>query len=128
MNDDAIMSKIKLMQDNSILSKLKRSFGIVKITDQEIRYMKHVLKIEYKPIFSKQYIQQNQSKDMHDLSIRYFDENIERLPNNMIMQYYVDYQTTKIIPNDMSSFKLFSEVMLSYSYQGWFREKMSHLH
>jgi len=59
--------------------------------------------------------------------MHYYDENINRLPDDMIIDLYEDFQWFKSLPNGLKMDKylmLMFKVSLSYSWHGWFRQKM----
>jgi hypothetical protein len=93
MNQEIINSKLNLRHDHSIIGKLKRFLGISKITYQDINYMRFVLKSEF-----KRYYIENAGQDM-----LYFDEKIDRLPKDMIIDIYEQYELAKQALKDLNS-------------------------
>lgn len=128
--DDDLIAKITLMESNTLGVKIKKSFGILKISAQEMHHMRDVLKTEFKPIFANRIasIYGKKSDDtIQRLTLEFFNENIDRLPNDMIIDMYMDYEIIKKYPEIgyLHLDTLFFKTQLSYSLHGWFLGKIS---
>jgi len=128
--DDDLIAKITLIESNTLGVKIKKAFGLLKISTQEMRHMRNVLKTEFKPIFAN-HIASIYGKKSNDtiqrLTIEFFDENIDRLPNDMISDMYMDFEIVKKYPEIglLHLDTLFFKTQLSYSLHGWFLGKVS---
>ena len=132
MEDDEILSKLTKLRNNSLKGKFKRLFESQKITPQEIRYMRNLLKTKVKPMYLQFIAQRSESNPegtkIDELTIKFYDENIERLPDELIIELYERYEIAIQIPESPLRYgellMLFASISLSYSWKGWFRQKI----
>jgi hypothetical protein len=128
--DDALISKITLLQSDSIVIKIKNMLSGIRISAQDIRHMRTVLKTEFKPLFANYIMSEfgNKSGDnIQRLTLEFYDENIDRLPKDMIIDFYMDYELIKKYPEvaSLQLHTLFFRTSLSYSLNGWFMGKVA---
>ena len=115
-------------QKKSLLQKISDKMHKVTLNNQEIIRMRNEIIRDLKPYFIDFHQKQANNEWFHQLIIDVFDERIRTLPSDMIIDLYEDYKAYKSAKSEkMKSivlFELITFLNLSYSYEGWFRQKI----
>jgi len=113
------------------LYRFKQKIRALLISDTELNYMRRTIIKELKPIFAK--LAMARGNDYLDqLAIQYFEERINTLPKDIILDLFEDLQLLKQLKTNKAReymlLKLIAYINLLYSLHGWFLKKiMQHL-
>jgi hypothetical protein len=90
--------------------------------------MKQELINELKPIYERVIRSRGGNEEFNELSIAYFDERINTLPKQIVVELYEDLQLLKSLKNKRAAefllVELIAKMNLLYSLNGWFLKKV----
>jgi hypothetical protein len=109
-------------RDRGVIGRIKKKFRLFFTSDAEIRFMKQELINELKPIYERVIRSRGGNEEFNELSIAYFDERINTLPKQIVVELYEDLQLLKSLKNKRAAefllVELIAKMDLLYSLNG----------